>query len=142
MELGINDPPKAKDLFVTISDKYFNLTMRTQVTISTINETIKIGKKGWFDTMQDIDQELAFKLYLDTSDKRFLIYPSTFRKESFKFLIPYISNTYDYALVDVYVVAQDKYASMNYKNTKLKVTNNYDPDNTRFTTLTELKNIL
>jgi hypothetical protein len=105
MELGINDPPKAKDLFVTISDKYFNLTMRTQVTISTINETIKIGKKGWFDTMQDIDQELSFKLYLDTADKRFLIYPSTYRKEIFKFLIPYISNTYDYALIDVYVVA-------------------------------------
>lgn len=43
MEVGINDPPKAKDLFMTISDKYFNLTMRTLITISTINETIKTG---------------------------------------------------------------------------------------------------
>jgi hypothetical protein len=37
MEVGINDPPKAKDLIMTISDKYFNLTMKTQVTITTIN---------------------------------------------------------------------------------------------------------
>jgi hypothetical protein len=29
IELGINDQPKAKDLFIKISDKYFNLTMRT-----------------------------------------------------------------------------------------------------------------
>lgn len=43
MEVGINDPPKARDLFIKISDKYFNLTMRTVVTISTINETIKTG---------------------------------------------------------------------------------------------------
>ncbi len=43
MELGINDPPKAKDLFMKTSDKYFNLTMRTLVTISTINETIQLG---------------------------------------------------------------------------------------------------
>lgn len=43
MEVGINDPPKAKDLFIKISDKYFNLTMSTLVSISTINETIKTG---------------------------------------------------------------------------------------------------
>lgn len=55
--------------------------------------------------MQDSQQELSFKLYLDTADKRFLIYPSTYRKETFKFMIPYITNSYDYALIDVYVGA-------------------------------------
>ena len=43
MELGINDPPKTKDLFITTSDKYFNLTMKTLVSITTINSTIMFG---------------------------------------------------------------------------------------------------
>ena len=57
-------------------------------------------------------------------------------------MIPFISNTYDYALVDLYVVAQDKYASTANKNMKLKVTNNYDPDKTRFAVLSDFKNLL
>ena len=43
MEIAINDPPKVKDLFMDISDKYFNLTMKTVVNITTINSTISIG---------------------------------------------------------------------------------------------------
>ncbi len=50
-------------------------------------------------------------------------------------MIPYISNVYDYSVIDLYVVAQDKYASTVYKNLKIKVTNNYDPDKTRYSKL-------
>jgi len=57
-------------------------------------------------------------------------------------MIPYISNTYDYALVDLYVAAQDKYSSTVNKNMKLKVTNNFDPDKTRFAVLSDFKNLL
>jgi predicted ATP-grasp superfamily ATP-dependent carboligase len=57
-------------------------------------------------------------------------------------MIPYISNSYDYTLVDLYVVAQDKYASTVNKNMKLKVTNNFDSDKTIFAVLSDFKNLL
>ena len=54
IEVGINDPPKARDLFLTSSDKYHNYTMRTRIYITTINSTITSGKKGWYDSIDDL----------------------------------------------------------------------------------------
>lgn len=87
IEVAVNDPPKAKDIFMSSSDRYLNYTMRTWFNVTTINSTL-VGsgsQPGWYDEILDPQQELSFKLYIDTGDYRFLIYPSTYRKESFMF---------------------------------------------------------
>lgn len=113
MELGVNDAPKAKDIFLKSSDFYLNYTMRTQFRLSTINASL-IGsgsQAGWYDDIVDPTQELSFKIYLDTGDYKFLIFPSTYRMEEANFTIPHISSTYYQSPIDLYVVCTDKYAA-------------------------------
>jgi hypothetical protein len=53
LEVGVNDPPKAKDIYVTAADKYHNYTMRTLINLTSLNPVGNPPSRGWYDNIED-----------------------------------------------------------------------------------------
>ena len=78
-EFYANKPPITNSLIVTSSDPYHNYTMKTVFNITTINLSADKTTRTWYDTIDDLENLLYYKLLLSVNSKYFIIKPFTYQ---------------------------------------------------------------